>query len=62
MVGGGTGLFALVRMVPPSRGSIGLAPPVAYLAPLNLTLQEEVRGERLGALTTDKGFTRMQAQ
>jgi len=42
-----------------SRGKIGLAPPVGYLGGLGLTLQEEVRGERLGALTGKKTLPRI---
>ena len=37
---------------------VRLAPPVGYIPPLNLTLQEQVRGERLGGLTTAGEFVK----
>jgi aminoglycoside phosphotransferase (APT) family kinase protein len=38
--------------------SVNLAPPVGYLGSIGLTLQEEVRGERLGGLVDHPGFTK----
>ncbi len=39
-----------------SHGKIGLAPPVGFLGPVGMTLQERVRGVRLGGLVDRPGF------
>ncbi len=39
-----------------SQGRIGLAPPVGFLGTVGMTLQERVRGVRLGGLVDQPGF------
>lgn len=49
------GAWALWRA---AEGRVNLAPPVGYLGPLNLTLQEQVRGRPLPALAHLGSFVR----
>lgn len=53
------GSWALWRAV---SSQCRLAPPLGYLPTLGVTLQEQVRGERLGALASDPTFTRRMRQ
>ena len=41
---------------------VNLAPPVGYIGALGLTLQEEIRGERLGGFASDIRFTKRARQ
>lgn len=40
-----------------ARGRVDLAPPIGFVAPLNLTFQERVPGQRLGGLAGAPAFT-----